>query len=402
MGFVSSVSRAKYDFENEFDEYISSILFLSTIVLGLFVFFGYIFRESLGMMLGVSSSIIIVLFMNCFFMYVIELISTKFTIDKKYKSYVFVSVTSALATVLLSITIILNMSTDKYLGRIFGGFIITGIFATVITLNIFKNGRKFINKDYWIYGLKIGLPIIPHTLSGIILMQVDRIMINHYIGVSATGIYSFAYNMGIILSVFYSATNKAWVPWFFDKMEEKNYAEIREKIKYYIIIFTVITFLLIFITPEIVAIMASKEYKSGTGIVPIIMLSNFFIFLYTLPVNLEFYMKKTHYISIGTLASGVINIILNFIFIPKFGAVAGAWTTLVSYIVLFLYHYTIANKIAKAKIFPIKYFIGSILVVSTLGAVYYVVASFLVIRYILIAIVLTTFVLVLKYRYKLI
>jgi O-antigen/teichoic acid export membrane protein len=400
LGIASSISTAKYDFEEEFDQYISSVLFLGIIMLGVFIGLGYIFKEPLGMLLGISSKIIIILFMNSFFMYVMDIITTKYTILGRYKSYVFISIASALGTVLLSIVMILNMTSDKYMGRVLGGFIVSGVFAVVITISLLRNGRKLINKNYWSYGLKVSLPLIPHVLSGIILMQFGRIMINHYSGASATGVYSFAYNLGTILNVFYSATNKAWLPWFFQNMSEQNYDEIKEKAKYYIILFTFVTFLLIFVTPEIVAIMAGEEYKSGTQIVPIIILSNFFIFLYSLPVNLEFYLKKTYFISVGTLACGVLNIVLNVIFIPKYGAIAGAWTTLVSTIVLFIFHYVIARKLVKEVIFPIKYFVISTVVISLVGIVYYFIANTLIIRYIVLIAIMIVTVIVAKNKYK--
>lgn len=400
LGVASSISTAKYDFEDEFDQYISSVLFLGIIMLGIFIGFGYIFKEPLGIILGISSKIIIILFMNCFFMYVMDIITTKYTILGKYKSYVFISIASALGTVLLSIVLILSMSSDKYMGRILGGFIVSGVFGVVITISLLRTGKKLIDKNYWVYGLKVSLPLIPHVLSGIILMQFGRIMINYYSGASATGAYSFAYNLGIILNVFYTATNKAWVPWFFQGMSDQNYNEIREKAKYYIMLFTFVTFLLIFVTPEIVAIMASEEYKSGTQIVPIIMLSNFFIFLYSLPVNLEFYLKKTYFISIGTLASGILNIVLNVIFIPKYGAIAGAWTTLVSTIALFIFHYIIANRLLKVVIFPIKYFIFSTLIISLVGVVYYFVANTLIIRYTILIVFMVVAFLIGKRKYK--
>ena len=46
----------------------------------------------------------------------------------------------------------------------------------------FCKGKEFFSKEYWGYALRIGIPIVPHYLSGIILNQGDRIMIDKMVG----------------------------------------------------------------------------------------------------------------------------------------------------------------------------------------------------------------------------
>jgi O-antigen/teichoic acid export membrane protein len=66
-------------------------------------------------------------------------------------------------------------------------------------------------------------------------------------------------------------------------------------------------------------------------------------------VNYAFYEKKTKYIAAITIITGVLNVLLNYLLIPKFGYVAAAWTTLISYIVLFLLHYINVKWVIKVK-----------------------------------------------------
>ena len=75
------------------------------------------------------------------------------------------------------------------------------------------------NWDYWIYALKIALPLIPHNLALVILVQIDRIMIKDICGESDAGIYTFGYSYAILLSIFTNAIGQAWLPWFNDKMD---------------------------------------------------------------------------------------------------------------------------------------------------------------------------------------
>ena len=79
------------------------------------------------------------------------------------------------------------------------------------------------------------------------------------------------------------------------------------------------------------------------------------------------YYKKTIYVSIGTMVAAVVNIILNYIFIPKYGFVAAGYTTLASYIILMVVHCMITLKVMKVNIYNNSYLFGA-LIVTTLAA----------------------------------
>ena len=71
------------------------------------------------------------------------------------------------------------------------------------------------------------------------------------------------------------------------------------------------------------------------------------VFLYSFPVNFEFYHKKTLLIACGTCSAAVVNIILNLLFIPWWGNIGAAAATAISYIMLFLFHQIIAKYVIK-------------------------------------------------------
>jgi len=74
-----------------------------------------------------------------------------------------------------------------------------------------------------------------------------------------------------------------------------------------------------------------RAYWSGLTLVPVLLLANMFLGIYS---NLSIWYKLTNKTSTGayiTLAGTVITIILNYIFIPYFGFVACAWATFLCY-----------------------------------------------------------------------
>ena len=55
--------------------------------------------------------------------------------------------------------------------------------------------------------------------------------------------------------------------------------------------------------------------------------------------------------------AAVLNIILNWFFIPRYGYIAAAYTTLVTYLIYFVFHYLIVKKIVKQPLFRDRDFI---------------------------------------------
>ena len=114
--------------------------------------------------------------------------------------------------------------------------------------------------------------------------------------------------------------------------------------------------------PEITKLMADKSYWGAIDLLIPLSLSNYFIFLYMIPVGIEYYYKKTKYISFGTFLAAIFNLILNYFAIKFFGYKSAAYTTLISYMLLFIFHWIIASKYDVNSIYSLKYIIKNIFV----------------------------------------
>lgn len=381
LGLLASVNNAKVDFKERYDEFASSILFLATIFAVIWIIIGFIFKKQIGYMINLNSILVMFLIIQSFFGFIVDFSNAKLNAEYKYKKYLFISISSAILNTILAIILISNFKTDKYYGRVGSLLIVALLYGTVLYVIAMRKSKKLINFEYWKYALVISIPAIVHLLSGVILQSVDTVMINSMIGASAAGIYGFAYKIGMIMYIVWLACNKAWVPWFYENMKEKNHKDVEQKIKYYIMLFTVMGFVLIFISPEIGKIMGTKDFYKGLDYVPLIMVGYYFQFLYSIPANLEFYTKNTKYLSLGTLIAALTNIVLNYILIPRYGAVTAAWTTIISYILLFLYHYFISLHMYEVRVYTFKPFAYGILCIVLSSTIFFIVKNNWILRY---------------------
>ncbi|WP_185966707.1 oligosaccharide flippase family protein [Clostridium sp. HBUAS56017] len=381
LGINSTLGVAKITFEKDFDAYISSVLFLSTLSF-LSILVGTIFiKDSLSNFTQLAAFLLILMVVQSFFDFITSFYTNKLVFEKKYKQYLLISIISTLLNIIASIVIISMFERNKYIGKILAGVISSlGVGIFLYMKMIIKTKFK-INIEYWKFCIPIALPIVLHSLSSMILSQADRVMLQKYTDDASVGVYGMAYNIGMIVSTIFLAINNAWIAWYYNALKDNLVEEIREKSKKYINVFTIFIGVYIFISPELMKLLASKDFWVGIDMIPIIILGHYFIFLYTFSVNYEFYMKKTRHIAIGTVVAAILNILLNCLFIPLIGGKGAALSTAISYGVLFLFHYIIVEVLLKHEQLPFKYYISLISIIVLVIIINYFILDSIFLRF---------------------
>lgn len=265
----------------------------------------------------------------------------------------------------LSVFLISMQDTNKYIGRIVGlDFfnVVAGLFFAIYLIK--KVGFSY-KKKYAKYSLKMSIPLIPHLLSQLLLSQSDVLMIKQMCSSSDAGIYSMAYTISMTLYSVLVQGMAAWSPWVYRQMEKEKIEDIYKYSKVIILLGALCSIGLIAISPELIAIVLSKSYFDTIYLIPSIVIGMFFQFLYLFFYDIEYYHKMTSGIAISSVVASVINIVLNFIFIGKYGYVAAGYTTAIGYGTLSLMHYYYMKKSEKRKVYDIRF----VLVVSGIVSV---------------------------------
>lgn len=356
LNLSSSITKAKFDFEEKFNEYISSItvlsfisFFVSSIVL---LSFGRRFITKLGF----SPEVFRLLLIYSFALSIINIVLVKYRVDYDYKKVSVINITISVIGILLSVLFIKNeIFNEAYFGKILGESLPKVIFSIFCLLLLLKKFRLNKTIDYWRYAISYSLPLVLHSISNVINNNFDRIVIEKYFGSYDLGLYSLAYSLGAALIVIVHALDSAWSPWVFNKIKLGEHEDIISNTRIYrnFIIFTFFTLLLF--TPEIVKLMSGQEYWKSMDIIPWVLVGYFITFEYTLDVKIEFYYNKTFLTSVGTLLSALINIVLNIMFVPVYGYKAAAITTTVSYFFMFIFHYVAVKLILNKNIYSFQF-----------------------------------------------
>lgn len=241
---------------------------------------------------------------------------------------------------------------------------ITDVLFFVITLYRFLPEVSFkFNIKYFKEALKYSLPLIPHLLSGWALAMLDRIFINNMKTTYDVGIYNIGFQISNIINVITAAANQAYVPWFFEKMKEDissrkdiiNFATVA------VTLYCYLAFSLSLFGRNILEFMVSAEYRIAWEIIPLLSFAYVFHGIYYFSVNTLFYNKKgTKYIPIGTFFSAILNVILNFVFVPYYGNIGASLATLISMVLSSVLIMIISLKIEKIEFNYLKMYVYSI------------------------------------------
>ena len=192
--------------------------------------------------------------------------------------------------------------------------------------------------------------------------------------------------------------SNAFSPWLGEQLSKSNYKKIRQVSSPYAVIFSFIACGIVLLTPEILFILGGNSYMEAKWVIPPVAAGCIMQFLYCMYVNVEQYEKKTRAMALASVAAALINLVLNYIFINKYGYIAAAYTTYIGYLFLLLMHMYLVKRIGMKNLYNNKIIVGVVIVVSAFmiavnflfynnvlrylfGSIYFIAIIFIVIRY---------------------
>ena len=360
------VYRARYDYEEDFDGFLSSIVVCGSLITGICYAIVCIFMKYFVLIFDMDSIYIHLMFLTVLISPALSILQAKHRILQKYKSFVALSVGTTVVSTLASLWCVCHME-DKLFGRIIGMVVPMLVVYLLVYILVAGRGRVFYNKEYWRYAVAFSLPLVPHLLSNTILGSSDRIMIKQLCSAQDAAVYSVAYSCGMIVSILFTSLNQAWEPWLFDRVHEGDYEAVKKASRYYLLFFVILVMGSILVAPELIYIMGGQDYYQAVYAIPPVMAGYGCKFAYTFYVNMERFEKKTKYISIGTIAAAVLNVVLNFIFIPRFGYIAAAYTTLAGFAALVLLHYYMSRRMGITGMYDNRFVFLMVALMLVLG-----------------------------------
>lgn len=250
----------------------------------------------------------------------------------------------------------LSKGTSPYIGKIAGDTIATLLIVLYAFREVKKNAVfKLPKRSHLSYALSYSLPLIPFALSNHIMTAFDQIYINATIGQAESGLYSFAYKIGVLYVGLNTALIQGAAPAYYKLMNEKKYKEVNQQADSMLKLLCLGGIFLILFAIDIGTLLSAKaSFVEALPLAPIIIGAYFFNGIASFYNRGIYYIKRNAYLAGLTISCGILNVGLNIYFLKIYGYQAAAYTTLASYGALMLVSIFITTRILKLPGLPIS------------------------------------------------
>ncbi|TBX71263.1 polysaccharide biosynthesis protein [Flavobacterium silvisoli] len=232
-----------------------------------------------------------------------------------------------------------------------GYIFISNLMASLATLlvlipNYTGISWKF-DKLLWKRMMSYGLPILFAGIAFAINEHFDKILLDWmHVPLSEIGAYSACYKIGMFMVLFRTAYTLGIEPFFFSHASNENAQQTYATITKYFVIFGsfICLFVIAFIDLLKVPLVPKAIYWDAIKVVPLIVLANFFLGIYT---NLSVWYKLIDKTKIGAYISLVgagVTLFLNWLLIPSMSYYGSAIATIAAYGSMMIISYKMGQK----------------------------------------------------------
>jgi O-antigen/teichoic acid export membrane protein len=290
--------------------------------------------------------------------------------NENAKKYVLFTLDEIIISFILSMFFVLYIRTGVIgivLSQLIGGcLILFFLIWKFLKIKSFEVNFKMLKNS-----LELSAPLTPRIFFGIIGSQFDKYIIGIASSTSNVGIYHIAQKIANLGYVFMTSIQNVWGPVVYKMMfenKEKNKSLIGIYLTPFFYVSIFICLIISLFSEEIIFLMAPNEYSSGSIIITLlsILYGSFFFS----KQNQLIFAKKTWLISILTLFGISLNVLINYIFVYRWGFIGVAWGTMLSGLISGFISYVYSQKSYRIKWELYTYIIFIYFVVSSLAWIF--------------------------------
>jgi O-antigen/teichoic acid export membrane protein len=283
-----------------------------------------------------------------------QLIQYRLVLDQcehRPKAYAALSFFTFALTALLTIGLV--VVARRGAGGLLLGKLLAGVI--VVAVAVFVTRKAMAAPFRWGYireSIAIGWPLVPHQLMAMGLISADRFILEHYRGLSEVGIYSMAYNFGMVMSLVTMSLNQAWTPMYYDvaRHGEEGRRLLGKMCAGLSVVLVTIACFGALIAGPFVSRLLDPRYAAAGRLVPWIIGAYLAHAMFSFLMASAMQARRSHFLMYASFIALAVNTLLNFALIPRWGMYGAAWATFAAYIFELLAMYFPAQRI-----YPIDY-----------------------------------------------
>ena len=232
------------------------------------------------------------------------------------------------------------------LGVLYANLISNALVGVVLVSALVRRVRGRVSRGKFEPMFRYGAPLIVPSLASFVLVFSDRLFLRHFTSLSEVGIYGLAYKLaGAVPLLVTGPFNMtwAWQQFEFAKHEKR---EIYARVQTYQIIVSVFVALGVSVmAKDVLRILTPSSYWGAADIVPIIACCYVLEGIRAVVNSGILIRKVTHHLALIGVVVAVVDLMLNYLLIPRFHAMGAAIATLVAYAVSLAMSYLAAQRV---------------------------------------------------------
>ena len=233
------------------------------------------------------------------------------------------------------------------IGYIFVSNVIASLFTLLFLLPDYFKLKWHFDVILWKKMMRYGFPILIAGIAFAINEHFDKILLEWMkVDLANIGAYSACYKIGMFMVLFRTAYTLGIEPFFFSHAKNENAPQTYAEITKYFVIFGSFMSLGVIVFADVlkVFLVPREEYWIAMNIVPLIVIANFFLGIYT---NLSVWYKLIDKTKIGayiSIVGALVTLLFNFILIPYIGFMGSAIATILAYGAMMIISYKLGQR----------------------------------------------------------
>ena len=263
--------------------------------------------------------------------------------------YTFMSLISLVSNLSFNIYFIVFLKLGV-LGVLYGSLITRLWYCPSLSIYCIYKNKLFFSFPIFKSMIKFSLPLIPANVGTFILNYADRFILQKLATTAEVGIYALGYKFGYILpTLVMGPINMIWVPQMFELASKSDKKTIEKMFTYIMLILIFCGLGLILLTKDAIRIMATPPFYPAYKVVSFVVLGYIFRGMASFFWDGIMIAKKTIYIGISVFVSALSNILLNILLIPQFRAMGAAYSTAISFFIMFVLIFYFCQRVYSIK-----------------------------------------------------
>lgn len=260
---------------------------------------------------------------------------------------------------------------NRYLA-IIGADALLSVAMVLYTVRVLWSATRWqFSKPLFAYMLSYSVPLIPYMLSITLLAQMDRMMLDHYFGKEPVGLYSLAFNVGMLFALVMSAVLSAMNPRFFDDMNAKRYKRVEADGRGAFAVAYLLAIGLVTFGPILTAFMVPRRYDAALQLIPAIAVGGLFSVMFQIWGRLMHFAHRTALLSVIASICVAVKALVNLFALPVFGWETAALSSIIAYGLMAVLTALAVNQRLRIFTLSTQFEMVSCVVLGIIAAIFY-------------------------------